>query len=125
MRKIREVLRLHHDAGMGIRAISRSVKASPSTVREHLIRAKAQGLSWPVPESLDDAELLRRLYPMPAQSASRFPPPDWSQVHRELRRKGVTLARCCGRSTRRFIPRGCSTAGSAGSTGRGPRRWTW
>ena len=37
-------------------------------------------------------KLLRRLYPMPAQSASRFPPPDWSQVHRELRRKGVTLA---------------------------------
>ena len=92
MRKIREVLRLHHDAGMGIRAISRSLKASPSTVREYLIRAKAQGLSWPLPESLDDAGLLRRLYPMPAQSTSRFPPPDWSKVHRELRRKGVTLA---------------------------------
>ena len=92
MRKIREVLRLHHDAGMGIRAISRSVKASPSTVREYLIRAKAQGLSWPLPESLDDAGLLRRLYPMPAQSTSRFLPPDWSKVHRELRRKGVTLA---------------------------------
>ena len=92
MRKIREVLRLHHDAGMGIRAISRSLKASPSTVREYLIRAKAQGLSWPLPESLDDAGLLQRLYPTPAQSASRFPPPDWSKVHRELRRKGVTLA---------------------------------
>ena len=92
MRKIREVLRLHHDAGMGIRAISRSLKASPSTVREYLIRAKAQGLSWPLPESLDDARLLQRLYPTPAQSASRFPPPDWSKVHRELRRKGVTLA---------------------------------
>ena len=92
MRKIREVLRLHHDAGMGIRAISRSLKASPSTVREYLIRAKAQGLSWPLPESLDDAGLLQRLYPTPAQSASRFPPPHWSQVHRELRRKGVTLA---------------------------------
>ena len=92
MRKIREVLRLHYDAGLGIRAISRSLRASPSTVREYLIRAKVQGLSWPLPESLDDARLLRRLYPLPAQSASRFPPPEWSKVHRELRRKGVTLA---------------------------------
>ena len=33
MRKIREALRLHYDAGLGVRAISRSLKASPSTVR--------------------------------------------------------------------------------------------
>ena len=92
MRKIREVLRLHYDAGLGIRAISRSLKASPSTVREYLVRAKIRGLSWPLPEPLDDAALLRRLYPTPAQSSRRLPPPDWSKVHRELRRKGVTLA---------------------------------
>ena len=92
MRKIREVLRLHYDAGLGIRAISRSLKASPSTVREYLVRAKIGGLSWPLPEPLDDAALLRRLYPTPAQSSRRLPPPDWSKVHRELRRKGVTLA---------------------------------
>ncbi|MDE2933042.1 MAG: IS21 family transposase [Chloroflexota bacterium] len=92
MRKIREVLRLHYDAGLGIRAISRSLKASPSTVREYLVRAKIRGLSWPLPEPLDDAALLRRLYPTPAQSSKRLPPPDWSKVHRELRRKGVTLA---------------------------------
>ncbi|MCY4453494.1 MAG: hypothetical protein OXC01_16255 [Immundisolibacterales bacterium] len=76
MRRIQEVLCLHYDAGLGIRAISRSVKASPSTVREHLIRAKVQGLSWPLAESLYDARLLRRLYPLPAHSASRFPPPE-------------------------------------------------
>ena len=70
MRKIREALRLHHDAGLGVRAVSRSLKASPSTVREYLVRAKLQGLSWPLPESLDDTRLLRRLYPLPAQSPS-------------------------------------------------------
>ena len=106
MRKIREVLRLHHDTGLGIRAISRSLKASPSTVREYIVRARLQGLSWPLPESLDDARLLRRLYPTPASSSRRLPPPDWSKVHR-------------------FIPRGCNTAGSVHGTGRGPRRWTW
>ena len=92
MRKIREVLRLRYDAGLGIRAISRSVKASPSTVREYLVRAKLQGLSWPLADSLDDARLLQRLYPTPASSSRRLPPPEWSKVHRELRRKGVTLA---------------------------------
>ena len=92
MRKIREALRLHYDAGLGVRAVSRSLKASPSTVREYLVRAKLQGLSWPLPESLDDAALLQRLYPSPRTNSRRLPPPQWSKVHRELRRKGVTLA---------------------------------
>ena len=87
MRKIREALRLHYDAGLGVRAVSRSLKASPSTVREYLVRAKLQGLTWPLA-----AESLRRLYPTLAQSSRTLPPPDWSKVHRELRRKGVTLA---------------------------------
>ena len=92
MRKIREALRLHYDAGLGVRAVSRSLKASPSTVREYLVRAKLQGLTWPLPESLDDAALLQRLYPTPRTNSRRLPPPQWSKVHRELRRKGVTLA---------------------------------
>ncbi|MDE0457726.1 MAG: IS21 family transposase [Chromatiales bacterium] len=92
MRKIREVLRLYHAAGMSVRAIARSVKASPSTVGEYIRRAEVQGLSWPLPGSLDDGELERRLFPAPAPSGTRRPLPDWSKVHRELRRKGVTLA---------------------------------
>ena len=62
MRKIREVLRLHYAAQMSIRAIARSLKASPATVGEYLRRAEVQGLTWPLPESLDDAELERRLF---------------------------------------------------------------
>ena len=92
MRKIREVLRLYHAAGMSVRAIARSVKASPSTVGEYIRRAEVHGLGWPLPESLDDAELEHRLFPAPAPSGTRRPLPQWSEVHRELRRKGVTLA---------------------------------
>ena len=92
MRKIREVLRLYHAAGMSVRAIARSVKASPSTVGEYIRRAEVHGLGWPLPESLDDGELEHRLFPAPAPSGTRRPLPDWSEVHRELRRKGVTLA---------------------------------
>ena len=94
MRKVREVLRLHHVAGLSGRAIARSLKLSPTTVKRYIGRAEEAGLSWPLPESLDDTQLERRLLPvavsMPGET--RFPMPDWSRVHRELRRKGVTLA---------------------------------
>ena len=94
MRKVREVLRLHHVAGLSGRAIARSLKVSPVTVTRYIRRAEEAGLSWPLPETLDDAQLERRLLPgaasMPGET--RFPVPEWSTVHRELRRKGVTLA---------------------------------
>ena len=44
MRKIREVLRLYLGAALSIRAIARSLGASPSTVRDYLRRAKVVGL---------------------------------------------------------------------------------
>ena len=94
MRKVREVLRLHHVAGLSGRAIARSLKLSPVTVTRYVRRAEEAGLSWPLPESLDDAQLERRLLPGAASMSgeTRFPVPEWSTVHRELRRKGVTLA---------------------------------
>ena len=61
MRKVREVLRLYHAAGMSIRAIARSVGVSPTTAGDYVRRAELQGLTWPLPESLDDAALQRRL----------------------------------------------------------------
>ena len=92
MRKIREVLRLYFAAALSIRAIARSLGTSPSTVGDYLRRAKVAGLSWPVPESVDDTGLERRLFPAPPSSRTERPLPDWSEVHRELRRKSVTLS---------------------------------
>ena len=43
-------------------------------------------------EPLDDAALERRLFPAPVLSATQRPLPQWSEVHRELRQKDVTLA---------------------------------
>ena len=92
MRKIREVLRLYFAAALSIRAIARSLGTSPSTVGDYLRRAKLAGLSWPLPESVDDTGLERRLFPAPPPSRTERPLPDWSEVHRELRRKSVTLS---------------------------------
>jgi len=92
MRKIREALRLFFAAGLSIRAIARSLRASPATIGGYIRRAEAVGLGWPLPESMDDAALERRLFPAPVPKGTPRPLPVWSEVHGELKRKGVTLA---------------------------------
>ena len=93
VRKIREVIRLHHEADLSNRATARACQVSNSTVGEYLKRAKKAGLSWLLPEGLSDEELYRRLYPEEndPQPASERPMPDWEEVHRELSKRGVTL----------------------------------
>jgi transposase len=61
-------------------------------VAEYLRRVKAAGLSWPLPEDLDDEALESRLFATTHQTpALTRPLPDWAMVHQELKRKGVTL----------------------------------
>ena len=91
MRKAREILRLRWEKDLAIRQIARSLSVSHSTVSDLLRRAKAQGLTWPLPEDLDDAMLERRLYPGPENPKGGRPQADWEYVHGELKRKGVTL----------------------------------
>lgn len=92
MRKITEILRLKA-AGMNSRDIAVSVGAGKTTVYEYLARAEAAGLSWPLPEGLDEAALEAKLFPPPtAELAARRPVPEWREVHRELKRgRHVTL----------------------------------
>ena len=93
MRKIHRVLRLFFEAGLPIRAIARSVQASPSTIGDYIRRAKTAGLSWPLPEALDEPALEARLFPVaPVEPGVERAIPDWARVHTERRRKGVTLA---------------------------------
>jgi transposase len=93
VRKIREVIRLHFEAGLSNRAIARACQMSNSTVGEYLERALKAGLSWPLPDGLSEDELYRRLYPgeNSVQPGTERPMPDWDEVHRELSKRGVTL----------------------------------
>jgi transposase len=92
MRKIREILRLALGEGLSRRTTAAATGLPYTTVADHLGRAAAAGLGWPLPDGMDDAQLEARLFARaePPPSASR-PLPDWPMVHRELRRKGVTL----------------------------------
>jgi len=92
MRKIKEVLRLKWEQGLTDRTIARSVSIARSTVGEYLRRARDAGVGWPVPAELDEAEVERRLFPAaPVVPAGSRVLPNWSEIHGELRRKGVTL----------------------------------
>jgi transposase len=91
MRKITEALRLHFEHARTNREIAQAIGTSPTTVGQYLRRAREAGFAYPLPEGLDDAAIESRLFP-PVVSADvvRFEP-DWAWVHREMRRKSVTL----------------------------------
>ena len=92
MRKIKDVLRLCWGQGLSKRKAAGSCGVSRPTVDEYLRRAEAAGLSWPLPAALDDGALERLLFPpAPAVPAAARGVHDWSHIHRELKRPGVTL----------------------------------
>src|SRR5215467_2786956 len=86
MRKIREVLRLKAE-GLSKRRIAASLGISATAAVECVQRARRAGLSWPLPDDLDDAVLELRLYPPPSTTKSEQRPlPNWAIIHRELKR---------------------------------------
>lgn len=91
MRKITEALRLHFEHARTNREIAQAIGTSPTTVGQYLRRAREAGITYPLPEGLDDAAIESRLFP-PVVSAEvvRFEP-DWAKVHQEMRGKSVTL----------------------------------
>jgi transposase len=91
MRKIREVLRLTFAERLSRRRVGRMVGLPTTTVFDYVKRGEAAGLSWPLPEEVDDRELERRLFASAAAPSRARPLPDWQQVHKEIRRPGVTL----------------------------------
>src|SRR5216683_2373279 len=95
MRHVRDVMRLKA-AGMPSREIARRVGAAPSTVRLTIRRFEASGLTWPLPDDVTDTVLEARLFAKAGsggrQGQRRLTEPDWAVVHRELKRKHVTLS---------------------------------
>lgn len=91
MRKIKEVLRLHHEAGLSRRAVAQALNISYGSAVNYLNRAKQAGLAWPLPSNMDERTLGRMLFPsQPPNGQRRFVEPDFPMIHKELTRKGVT-----------------------------------
>ena len=91
MRNIKEILRLKWLNQLSVRAIARSCGSPRSTVSDCIHRGRAAGLSWPLPDDLNEAQLEQLLYPPIEPISGSRPLPDFAHVHQELKRKGVTL----------------------------------
>src|SRR5215469_16405824 len=93
MRRVREVLRLR-TAGVGLNEIARRVGVAPSTIRLTLKRLASARLSWPLPAEMTDSALEAALFAAVGtkQGYRRRTEPEWSEIHRERKRKHVTLA---------------------------------
>lgn len=63
MRKIKEVLRLRFKSGLTYEAIAQGCNIGHTTVGEYLKRAKDAGLTWPLPEDMDEGEAGARSIP--------------------------------------------------------------
>jgi transposase len=94
MRHVREILRLKFSSRMSGREIARRLGIAASTVRETLRRFEAAGLNWPLADEVTEEVLEARLYGAAGskQGHRRHAEPDWAAIHRELKRKHVTLS---------------------------------
>ncbi|QFY89671.2 IS21 family transposase [Magnetovirga frankeli] len=90
MKKIIDVLRLKYEAQLSHEKIGRACGLSKGAVSKYVSLAQAKGISWPLPDGVDEARLEALLYPPREAPASRAEP-DYFQIHQELKRKGVTL----------------------------------
>jgi len=88
MRKIKEVLRLKFELGLGQRQIARSCSISQSTVHNYLKRAAAAGLGWPLPEGWEESRLNEARFgeDRPAERKSQRPLPEFRSLQDQLQR---------------------------------------
>ena len=91
MRRIREALRVHLQAGLSYNEVDRALKISKSVVGKYVSLAEVAGVDCAVADGLSDEALEARLYrPAVARSSYQLAP-DFGIVHQELKRPGVTL----------------------------------
>ena len=83
---IKDILQHRHGLGLTRAQTAAAVGVSTGTVSHILERASAAGLSWPLPDGLDDEALRARLYPSVARDAGCVQP-EWEAVLAELSRK--------------------------------------
>ena len=90
MRKIREIFRQLYQVKRSYRDVANSLDISISTINDYVSRAKKANLEWPFPEDLSEQNLYEQLF-CASKTKIQRPLPDWEEVHRELRKKAVTL----------------------------------
>ena len=78
MRKIKDILRLRHEAKLSYRDIAQALDIGYGTVVDYLKRADQAQLQWPLSADMDERDLGRLLFPtQPRTGQRRFTEPDF------------------------------------------------
>lgn len=91
MKNIREILRQKWALQRSHRNVAASLDVSAGVVGKVVGKAIEAGLTWDAVQALSDEELERVIYDGEPASRAR-PLPDFTHIHAQRRRKGVTLA---------------------------------
>lgn len=92
MPDFRKILRLRFDSNLSHQKIALSTGVSKGAVQKYLGLFEACGLSWPLPEDLDDVTLALKLFPRAGGGPVKFALPDCPDIHHAMKQKGLTLA---------------------------------
>src|SRR6185312_17049576 len=92
MSKLKQLIALQA-SNLSVRAIARALGLSVGAISKYLRAVRAAGISPADAETLPESELEQRVFgPSPAGKPPKLVPPDFSWVHRELKRhRHVTL----------------------------------
>lgn len=92
MKKLREALRLKFDLKLSNREIGNMLSVSASTVSLYVTTFKLKEITWEQANAISDDELIKLIFPVQHLSPKRqCTIPDFEYIHKELKRKGVTL----------------------------------
>lgn len=91
MRKIKECLRLRWECGLSLERVALALGVSKGVVAKYVARAEALGLDWAAVSALGESEVSTRLGAVSGRPRGQRALPDWGAVHRDLRRKDMTL----------------------------------
>ena len=91
MRRIRETLRLHLQAGLSYNEVSRALKISKSAVGIYVSLARVHGVDWALAQSPTEEELEARLYRPALPRSSYQLTPDFAAVQPEHKRPDGSL----------------------------------
>ena len=118
MRKIKEVLRLRLELGLGQREIARACSISQGAVHSYLKKAAAAGVCWPLPEGWDERRVEQALFgdQRPIERSRERTLPDFAALHQQLQQHRHLTRQLVWEEYRQAHPEGY------GYTGRGKNR---
>lgn len=108
MRRIKEVLRLSFELGLGQREIARACAISQGAVHNYLKKAAAAGISWPLPEGWDEKRVEQALFgeQSPVERSQERAFPNFPSLHEQLQQQPHLTLQLAWEEYRQVHPEG-------------------